>query len=331
MANWKKIIVSGSNAHLAQITSSVLTNDNIIIAGTGGALESSGLTLTGTTFNIGANKITSTGAASILSGSFSGSFQGDGSNLTGIATSLNLSGSSGDTSIDLKTEDLTIASGNSISTVATDDTITVAVTDGGITETQLNASVAGDGISGGGGSALSVDYGSAANTAVQGNTTISYTATSGELTVDAGASITLGSGGTVTYGLADTITGNRTFSDNVTIQGDLIVTGNTTEQQVANLNVEDSFILMASGSSGAADGGIIIDQGSKAGEAFAFDSATARFGFTSSLASNATAVVPDAFVPAVVDLNDSNHTDQAKYQKNGNIKVDTSGNIWIYA
>ena len=180
MANWKKIIVSGSNAHLAQITSSVLTNDNLIIAGVGGALESSGLTLTGTTFSIGSNIITSTGATSILSGSFSGSFEGDGSNLTGIATSLNLSGSSGDTSIDLKTEDLTIASGNSISTVATDDTITVAVTDGGITETQLNASVAGTGLSGGAGSALSVDYGSSAGDAVEGNTTIAFQGVSGE-------------------------------------------------------------------------------------------------------------------------------------------------------
>ncbi len=331
MANWKKIIVSGSNAHLAQITSSVLTNDNIIIAGVGGALESSGLTLTGTTFGIGSNIITSTGATSVLSGSFSGSFQGDGSSLTGLATSLDLSGSTGNTSIDLKTEDFTIASGNGISTAASTNTITVAVPDGGITETQLNTSVAGTGLSGGGGTALSVDYGSSAGDAVEGNTTISFTGVSGETTVDAGSSITLGSGGTVTYGLADTISGNRTFSGTVTVQGDLIVTGDTTEQQVANLNVEDSFILMASGSSGPADGGIIIDQGSKTGEAFAFDSATARFGFTSSLGSNATAVVPDAFVPAVVDLNDSNHSDQSKYQKNGNIKVDTSGDIWIYA
>lgn len=331
MANWKKIIVSGSSAHLASITSSVLTNDNILVAGTGGAIESSGITFNGSTLGLGTSVITSTGGTSILSGSFSGSFQGDGSNLTGLVTNLEISGSTGDTAVDLLTQDFTIASGNSISTAATAQTITVAVTDGGITETQLNTSVAGTGLSGGAGTALSVDYGSSAGTAVQGNTTIAFQGVSGETTVDGGSSITLGSGGTVTYGLADTISGDRTFSGTVTVQGDLIVTGDTTEQQVSNLNVEDAFILMSSGSSGAADGGIIIDQGSKAGEAFAFDSATARFGFTSSLASDATSVVPDAFVPAVVDLNDSNHTDQTKYQKNGNIKVDTSGDIWIYA
>lgn len=330
MANWKKIIVSGSNAHLAQITSSVLTNDNLIIAGVGGALESSGLTLTGTTFNIGSNNITSTGASSILSGSFSGSFQGDGSQLTGLATNLNIIGS-GDTttSVDLLDQDFTIASGNSISTAATAQTITVAVTDGGITETQLNSSVAGTGLSGGAGTSLSVDYGSEAETAVQGNTSISYTATAGELTVDAGASITLGTGGTVTYGLADIITGDRTFENNITIQGNLTVTGDTVEQQVTNLNVEDAFILLASGSTGAAEGGIIIDQGGKAGEVFGWDTATSRFATTGSLASNATSFTPDAFVAMVVD-EDNGSSDIVKYQKRGNIKIDTDDEIWIY-
>lgn len=331
MANWKKIIVSGSNAHLAAITSSTLTNNNLLIAGTAGLIENSGLTFSGTTFNIGANNITSTGAASILSGSFSGSFQGDGSNLTGLVTNLDISGSTGNTSVDLLTQDFTIASGNSISTAATAQTITVAVTNGGITETQLNTSVAGTGLSGGGGTALSVDYGSSAGDAVEGNTTITFSGVSGETTIDAGSSITLGSGGTVTYGLADTITGNRTFSDNVTIQGDLIVTGTTSEQQVTNLNVEDKFILLASGSAGAADGGVIVDQGGKKGEALAWDSAEGRFATTGSLASDATSFAPDAFVPVVIDESVSESTDKAKYQKNGNIKVDTSGEIWIYA
>jgi hypothetical protein len=76
MATWKKVIVSGSNAHLAQITSSVLTSNNLVSAGTGGALQNSGLTLSGNVLNIGANSITSTGASSVLTGSFSGSFFG---------------------------------------------------------------------------------------------------------------------------------------------------------------------------------------------------------------------------------------------------------------
>jgi hypothetical protein len=325
MANWKKIIVSGSDAHLASITSSILTNDNILVAGVGGAIESSGITFNGTTLGLGSSVITSTGATSILSGSFSGSFQGDGSGLTGLATNLDITGSGGTTtSVDLLNQDFTIASGNSISTAATAQTITVAVTDGGISATQLNTSVAGTGLSGGGGTSLSVDYGSSAGTAVQGNTSIT-----GELTVDAGSSITLGTGGTVTYGLADIITGDRTFANNITIQGNLTVTGDTIEQQVTNLNVEDAFILLASGSAGPAQGGIIIDQGGKAGEVFGWDTATSRFATTGSLASNATSFTPDAFVAMVVD-EDNGGADIAKYQKRGNIKVDADDDIWIY-
>lgn len=329
MANWKKIIVSGSSAHLASITSSILTNDNLIIAGTGGALESSGLTLTGTTFNIGSNIITSTGATSILSGSFSGSFQGDGSGLTGLPTSLALAGDTGTDTVDLLNDTLTVTGGTSLSSTVTNNQVSIDVDAGGITETQLNTSVAGTGLSGGGGSALSVDYGSSAGDAVEGNTTITINGTSGEIGVTGNAAQALGGGPSYTLTLPDTISGNRTFSNNVTIQGDLIVTGDTTEQQVTNLNVEDKFILLASGSAGAGDGGLIIDQGGKVGEAFAWDSATSRFATTGSLGSTATAFVPDAFVAMVVD-EDNGSTDIAKYQKRGNIKVDSSDDIWIY-
>ena len=84
MATWKKVIVSGSAAHLLNVTASNLTNDNLVIAGVGGALESSGLTYNGTLLNLGTAQV----QAGQFSGSFSGSYQGDGSALTGvIATS----------------------------------------------------------------------------------------------------------------------------------------------------------------------------------------------------------------------------------------------------
>lgn len=105
MAEWKKIIVSGSDAHLASVTASNLTNDNIVVAGTGGALESSGITYNGSTLGLGSSVITSTGATSILTGSFTGSFTGDGSNLTGVsATGLDIDGFSAGTTLH-QTED----------------------------------------------------------------------------------------------------------------------------------------------------------------------------------------------------------------------------------
>lgn len=93
MAEWKKIIVSGSQAELAGISGSGLTTNRLLTANAGGAIASSGITLSG-------NSITSTGASSVLSGSFSGSFQGDGSGLTGVAaTSFDIDALSAGTAI----------------------------------------------------------------------------------------------------------------------------------------------------------------------------------------------------------------------------------------
>jgi len=61
-----------------------------------------------------------------FSGSFTGSFNGDGSNLTGIATSLGITGSAGTATINLKTQGLTVNGGNGITTNATGQTVTVS-------------------------------------------------------------------------------------------------------------------------------------------------------------------------------------------------------------
>jgi Ni,Fe-hydrogenase III small subunit len=104
----------------------------------------------------------------------------------------------------------------------------------------------------------------------------------------------------------------------LTLTGELTVQGTTTSIETANLLVEDKFILLNSGSANPDQGGIIIDEGSGTGHAFIYNNSAARFGFTSSLASNATTVTPDAFASAVIDI-DAGHADIAEYQKNGNI------------
>jgi len=76
MPSWKKVIVSGSQTHLSGITSSVLTQNNLLIANAGGAIANSGVTLSGNTLALGSNSITSTGANSVLTGSFAGTFSG---------------------------------------------------------------------------------------------------------------------------------------------------------------------------------------------------------------------------------------------------------------
>jgi len=118
--------------------------------------------------------------------------------------------------------------------------------------------------------------------------------------------------------------------NNLTVSGDLTVQGTTTTVQTSNLLVEDKFILLNSGSANPDEGGLIIDEGQGQGHAFVFDNTAVRFGFTGSLAQNATSVTPDAFIAAVVDIDDAGHTDKAEYQNNGNIKVE-SGEIFIYS
>ena len=121
MASWKKVIVSGSQAHLAGITGSALTDDRIVFTSTSGALATDDLLqyrpLSGS----------ATGEM-VLSGSiFSGSFVGDGSGLTGVTPVLNVTASDGNSltteTIDLSTQDLIFSGSNGIEIEVTGNTL----------------------------------------------------------------------------------------------------------------------------------------------------------------------------------------------------------------
>jgi len=105
-----------TNSMLAgSIANSKLTNSAITIGSTPvslGATASSvaGLTLTGV----------------VASGSFSGSFEGDGSNITGIASNLTTAGETGTGTVALKTQSLSILAGEGINTVASGQSITIS-------------------------------------------------------------------------------------------------------------------------------------------------------------------------------------------------------------
>lgn len=70
-----------------------------------------------------------------------------------------------------------------------------------ITPAELSSSIAGNGLTGGAGSALSVVYGSGANQAAQGNTSLSSRGTARQITVASSSAITAGSGGEITYSI----------------------------------------------------------------------------------------------------------------------------------
>ncbi len=78
MATWKKVIVSGSSANLANVQVDGLTQDQVVIGGGSGNLTTTAVNGTG-------NIVATTNATGLVhSGSFSGSFEGDGSGLTGV-------------------------------------------------------------------------------------------------------------------------------------------------------------------------------------------------------------------------------------------------------
>lgn len=390
MANWKKVIVSGSDAHLAAITSSVLVNNNILVAGVSGALESSGITYDGSELGLGSSIITSTGATSVLSGSFSGSFQGDGSGLSGVIATAGFALTDGngiaDFTYDGGTNGIVVAVEVSGSTL-TVGSAGVAVAAGGITTVELadNSVTAAKlddvftdngGVAGTFGSSTSVpvitvdEQGrlTSASLAPISTTLAISGSTSGNDTVSliTDALTFAGAGGitstvtnnTVTVGTAGSGfisasaegdaqgqiklngvnvdanalgSGDSPTFANLTLTGDLSVNGDITYLNTTNLAVEDRFILLASGSNAAGDGGIVIQQSTQgAGEVFGFDSATSRWAVTGSFDSTATAFTPDAFLTLNI-ASDSPSTADARFQKAGNIAVSTNGDIWIYS
>jgi hypothetical protein len=69
------------------------------------------------------------------------------------------------------------------------------------------------------------------------------------------------------------------------------------------LAVEDQFIILASGSNGAIDGGIIVNQVDDdpdgRGVAFAYDSSANRWALESELVDTASVITPDAYMGVI--------------------------------
>ena len=170
----------------------------------------------------------------IFSGSFSGSYQGDGSALTGLATTLTVDGDSGAQDVNLTADDLQI--------LGTANEIVTAVTK-------------------------------------TGND----------------VRVTLSQPSDVTIGQDITITRNASIGGNLIVNGSIV--------SASSLAVADQFIILASGSNGAIDGGIIINQidnhPNGKGVALAFDSSANRWALQTGLNDTASVIVPDAHLGVI--------------------------------
>ena len=329
MATWKKVIVSGSDI-------SQLNNDSgYLVSGDSGV---------------------------VLSGSFSGSFEGDGSGLTGVVATNAFALSQG-TGIEAFSYDgsatATVAvsgaadlSNNAItkwddaagkfvdSSLIDNGTTITSLADVSIQLTGPNSSLTGSftGSFTGNGSGLT---GLVSSLSISGSTgggsvdlltqTLTIAGTTNEIETSA-------AGQTITIGLPnDVIIGN-----NLTVTGDFTVNGTTTIINTTDLYIEDKFILLASGSATAGDGGIIIDRGSDgAGNiGFGYDSATDRWGFQDGLVDTTNALDPTSangvsgsFVPYLFTENDHGATKPitGEFAVQGAMYTSNAGDIWIYA
>lgn len=291
MATWKKIIVSGSSAALSNLKVDSLSSGVV----TGGSGISGNLT---TTPIAGTGNIVAQNSAVVdISGSFSGSFIGDGSQLTGLVTNLTFSGSGatggGDT-IDLKTDSLKFEGGNNLSATVTNNTVTYNLGSSIVSSSVLTSNAQGQAV--------------LVNNGVSGSN------------VDLGLQTT-----------DDVTFNNLNLTGDAEIDGNLTVNGTLAYLNTTNTEIKDKYILLNSGSSDPDTAGLVVDQGSGAGDAFLFDATDLRWGVNKNIAATTGSANSEAHISVVVDENDTNHIDEVYYQKNGNIKVDTSGDIFIYS
>jgi hypothetical protein len=253
-------------------------------------------------------------SATSFSGSFSGSFQGDGSTLTGIVTTLAVSGSNGSNgSVDLKTQALTITgTSNEIETSVSGQTVTVGLPN--------DVTVTGD---------LTV---SGNDIKMSGGTTALTFSGAGD--VDVAGDLKVGGNDIKASDGSTAITLNGA---NVTVAGDLTVNGTNTVLNTTTVTVEDKWAIFASGSDGNTDGGIVVQQGATTGYALGIDASADRWALQNNLdgtQNTPTSISPDAFM-GVIQEGTANPASNPVYggaSGFGTIFVDSNtGNIWIYS
>ena len=216
--------------------------------------------------------------------------------------------------------------------------------DGGATGTESKGSIndvanlfAGNGLTATG-AVIAVDYGTSANTAAQGNTSVTFNGTANEIELSTNTFTTVGGGGTVTIGLPNDVT----IANDLTVLGDLEVSGTASFKHSENLDIADKFITLSSGSTSATDGGIIVAQDAsgttQVGEGYGFDASAKRWGVTSSLDNDSGAIVPLDYMVTARKSNTGGSAPSAapifgsSAAGYGNIHVDSSTeDIYIYA
>ena len=332
MAEWKKIITSGSQAELAGVT---------------GSLSGSGAGITNVkTANLSGTITNDQLAGSIANGKLANS------TISGVALGSNLNNLTVDNS-SIQLDSGNDYNGSAAKTISVKDAgITPAMVSSGLStsisgsftadsasfSTRITAAEANDGditrvnITAGNGlggtqdttegehtQTLSVNAAQTTIQSIKKDDLVIGRSTADDLITFSSGDISLGIGGTEVLGVDST---------GVVVTGNLTVNGTTTTVNTTNTEVSDKFIFLASGSTNSTtDGGIIVSHGGgQSGSAFVYDASENRWGFPLSGSTGKTdiTVSPEAYVSSVVT--DDN---EPTFRKDGNIRID-GGEIFIY-
>lgn len=309
-AAWKKVIVSGSSAELANlnVNNKLVTSASLQISNAAGSVI---------------NQISSSFNATFLSGSFSGSHYG---NFTGSLTG-SFKGSAtafGDFSGSFTGS--AILSGQFSGSFSGSATLPSLTASTGIVPFTYSGSAP-------------------ATVAIQGASSLTNnllpkwngTGFSNSNITDSGTLVTIGAGATsgVTVSAGGiNVTGNSLFNQNVSITGDLTVAGTASFQNTENVLIADKFILLASGSTSLTDGGFIIATstapGGASGSAFFIEAASAgafgRFAVAYNVHASSSAVAADEYM-VTSKINASNPSDATP--PTWGSTTNGLGNMWV--
>jgi hypothetical protein len=127
-----------------------------------------------------------------------------------------------------------------------------------------------------------------------------------------------------------------TVNNKLVVSGDLVVNGDTTTVNTANITIEDKFALFASGSTDSTDGGIIVQQGATTGYALGVDASADRWALQNNAdISTISSIAKDAYMGVVQDGTANPSADPVYGGASngfGTVFVNTNnGEIWIYS
>ena len=302
MANWKKVIVSGSNAELLTVTASFFKGDGSALTG---VVAASAFALTAGS---------GLSAAGTYDGSVARTFTVNSGSLLPFFSSSIFSTVSGDVTI-------TSAGVSALATVAS------AGTTGGSTAIPvitINAK------------GLTTSITTAAVVAPAG--TLSGATLASNVLASSLTSVGTLAGLTAT---GTTSLATLTVSGDATVTGNLSVAGTASFTNADNLNIKDKFILINSGSSALADSGWVTQYNAAgSGSAFYLEAASAgaygRFAVAYDVVGTSTSLTPDEFVvTARVSASaniPTNPTWGGSSNGSGNMFINSlTGDVYIYS